>query len=128
MKRLFSLILTVALLSVSFISCTERTYLQFEETTKSCDASAQNFTLTTTEPIDFLSIDTNLSEGTIKCTNLADGTLECKGDWYHITCTKNDKKISVSLSENNLRMDRIITINALGNGVVATCTVTQSKR
>ena len=128
MKRLFTLILAAALISFSFVSCTERTYIEFNQTVKSCDANAQVVTLGTNMPIQFIGVRTNNDTGYIDCQYLPGDVLECDGDWFTITGTKNGNQVVITLNENNSKSNREIKIQAISNGVATTCTLTQNNQ
>lgn len=128
MKRLFNLILAVALISFSFASCTERTYIEFNQTEKSCDANAQVVTLDTNLPIQFIGVRINNDRGYIDCQYLPGDVLECNGEWFTITGAKNGNQVVIALNENNSKSNREIKIQAISNGVAATCTLTQNNQ
>lgn len=125
MKRLFNLILAVALISISFVSCTERSYIQFNQTSKSCDASAQVVTLDTNMPIQFIGVRTNNDTNYIDCQYLGN-SLECDGGWFTATSSKNGNQVVISLNENSSSSNREIKVQAIYNGVATTCTLVQS--
>ena len=113
------------LVSLFSVSCTERAYIQFDQTDWSCDSTAQVINLNTNLPIQFIGVRTNNDTNYIDCSNNGN-SLECDGGWFKATSSNNGNKVVVTLEENISSSSREIKIQAISNGVATTCKLVQS--
>ena len=126
MKRLLVLLFAISLMIVTLTSCEERSYIMFDDASATCDAKAQTVILSTTKPVEFITIHSNQADE-LDCQLQPGDILECDGGWFIVSCRKNDFDIKVSLRANDWGVDRSISIQALSNGTYASCTLVQTK-
>ncbi len=127
MKRLFNIILAVALISIALVSCTERIFLEFDQPSCYCEASSEGVTLHTNMPIEFLGVCTDNGANYLDCSYRGN-SLECNGGWFTASCSKNGNEVLVTLNDNSSKSEREIKIQVISKGMAATCTLVQSGR
>ena len=122
--RIFAPIALIACMSLT--SCSERTYIEFDQTSRELSAEAQTFELTTNLPIQFIGVAIENGQEYVDCS-YAGGQMECSREWFTVTGDNNGRKVTVTLNQNTGSSARKIKVQAISNGVAATCTLVQNR-